>query len=163
MAGYSTYHLNINEELVKIKRSLIPADFGFHNSIRDKSGKLYFFDFDYFGWDDPVKLLADIIWHPKMHLSESQQQQFIKGLTNIYQDDTFALRFYFTKALFGLRWVLILLNEFIPTLWQNRLHAGTFSEDLSIVKHRQLNQAKSLLLTVQQQGSVHEIPLRPSI
>ncbi len=157
---YANYQLNINEVLAPRKRSLIPADFGFHNSLRDKSGKLYFFDFDYFGWDDPVKLLADIIWHPKMHLSESQQLQFTKGLMDIYQDDTFELRFHLTKPLFGLRWVLILLNEFIPTFWQNRQHAGTFNEDLAVVKQKQLSRAKALLLTVQQQGSAYEIPCR---
>ncbi len=63
--GYHQLHMDPNRELLDVNRSLIPADFGFHNALRDPSGQLYFFDFDYFGWDDPVKLLADILWHSK--------------------------------------------------------------------------------------------------
>ncbi|HEX2548932.1 MAG TPA: aminoglycoside phosphotransferase family protein [Gammaproteobacteria bacterium] len=146
--GFLQHHWNIDETLSETKRSLIPADFGFHNSIRDKNGKLFFFDFDYFGWDDPVKLLADIIWHPKMCLSQKHREQFIKGLTEIYKDDTFILRFHFTKPLYGLRWVLILLNEFNPNVWQNRQHAGTYTKDLREVKNIQLNRAKELLMRI---------------
>ena len=127
--GYLVNGLRADENLELSKRSLIPADFGFHNSIRDATGKLYFFDFDYFGWDDPVKLLADILWHPKMQLSEEQKQQFIDGISDVYRaDTTFLSRFYYTWPLFGLRWVLILLNEYIPAFWQNRQHADTYKE-----------------------------------
>lgn len=126
-------------------RSLIPADFGFHNALRDPTGKLFFFDFDYFGWDDPTKLLADILWHPKMNLTQNQKQQFIDGLSNIYQNDpNFLNRFYYTFPLFGLRWTLILLNEFIPAFWQNRQHARTHQTQAE-AKSNQLKKAKELL------------------
>ena len=79
-AAYHQSQMDSSTELNEAYRSLIPADFGFHNSLRDESGRLYFFDFDYFGWDDPVKLLADILWHPKMALTQDQRQnQVIKG------------------------------------------------------------------------------------
>jgi thiamine kinase-like enzyme len=147
--GYLVNKINPQTELALKKRSLIPADFGFHNSIRDAEGKLFFFDFDYFGWDDPVKLLADILWHPKMQLTETQKQQFIDGISNIYSADTsFLSRFYFTWPLFGLRWVLILLNEFIPAFWQNRQHADTYKDvanTQSEAQVLQLQRAKTLL------------------
>lgn len=131
------------------KRSLIPADFGFHNALRRADGQLVFFDFDYFGWDDPVKLLADILWHPKMNLTLPQQHQFIDGIADIYQaDSTFLSRFELTKPLFGLRWVLILLNEFIPDFWQNRQHANA-EEDHQAAKMRQLTRAKAMLSAIQ--------------
>lgn len=106
---------SISSELKQECRSLIPADFGFHNAIRNHDGKLSFFDFDYFGWDDPVKLLSDIIWHPKMQLDSVHIQQFIEALSNIYQDDPFFMhRLNYMLPLIGLRWVLILLNEYNP-------------------------------------------------
>ena len=40
-----------------------PSDFGFHNALLKDNGKLCFLDFEYFGRDDPVKLMADFIWH----------------------------------------------------------------------------------------------------
>ena len=151
-AGYAAHDIDPQKLLPQCKRSLIPADFGLHNTIQDKNGQLYFFDFDYFGWDDPVKLLADILWHPKMQLSKSQQQLFIQGLSAIYAADVdFLPRFQYTQALFGLRWTLILLNEFIPEVWLNRQHAKSHL-DQQTAKENQLKRAKELLGTVKQSG-----------
>jgi hypothetical protein len=151
--GYQQEGLSIDAELDESKRSLIPADFGFHNTIRDQAGKLYFFDFDYFGWDDPVKLLADILWHPKMQLSQQHRQRFISGVTKVYRNDPdFLTRFNHTLALFGLRWTLIYLNEFIPEFWQNRQHAAVHANHAD-AKVMQLNRARETLLNVQKIGS----------
>ena len=54
---------------------LSPSDFGFHNAILKESGDLVFLDFEYFGRDDPVKLMADFIWHPGMKLSNLQKRR----------------------------------------------------------------------------------------
>lgn len=148
--GYALHDINPDSELAHHHASLIPADFGFHNSIRDKYGKLYFFDFDYFGWDDPVKLLADILWHPKMQLQTGQKLRFVQGISDIYHSDLlFTARFHYLYPLFGLRWVLILLNEFIPAYWTNRQHAGAhLNQDES--KKIQLQRAQILLNNVQE-------------
>lgn len=165
--GYHANGINPDMDLPQENRSLIPADFGFHNTIRDKEGKLFFFDFDYFGWDDPVKLLADILWHPKMPLSKQQKQQFVMGISDVYNaDPLFLSRFYYTLPLFGLRWVLILLNEFIPAFWQNRQHADAFKDlahNQAEAKKIQLNRAKELLLNVKQIGSSYEVTAATSI
>jgi hypothetical protein len=50
--------------------------------------------------------------------------------------------------LFGLRWVLILLNEFLPERWQRRLLAGERG-DWSEAKARQLGRAVGLLKRVE--------------
>ena len=39
--------------------SLSPSDFGFHNMLVDRGGSLRFVDFEYAGWDDPAKMVAD--------------------------------------------------------------------------------------------------------
>lgn len=165
--GFKTMLLNPDAELLQEKCSLIPADFGFHNTIRDHSGRLFFFDFDYFGWDDPVKLLADILWHPKMNLSTPQQQQFIQGLSQIYNSDCyFSLRFHYLRPLFGLRWVLILLNEFLPTYWQNRQHAQVFKNragNQAEAKQLQLIAAKHMLSQIEYIGNPYETIITASI
>lgn len=163
MAGYHEAGIDPDSALPQEKRSLIPADFGFHNTIRDRSGKLYFFDFDYFGWDDPVKLLADVLWHPKMQLSDQQKQTFIRGFSGAYAHDAqFLSRFRYTWSLFGLRWVLILLNEFIPAFWQNRQHANVYQNQIE-AKKIQLKRAKDLLLNLQQIGCPYEVTTATSI
>ena len=162
-AGYYAAHMNPEAELPQEKRSLIPADFGFHNAMRDAGGRLHFFDFDYFGWDDPVKLLADILWHPKMHLSGQEQQRLISGLNYVYRDDlTFPSRFQLTLPLFGLRWVLIFLNEFLPEFWQNRQHAAVHANQAE-AKITQLKRARATLLNVQKIGSQYELTSETSI
>jgi hypothetical protein len=137
--------LDFRTELSQNWRSLIPADFGFHNSLRRSDGSLAFVDFDYFGWDDPVKLAADILLHPGNTLSATQRSRFRQGALALYGDDlAFAGRLQAYLPLFGLRWVLILLNEFIPERWQRRVAAGDRA-DWSASKSEQLSRAREFL------------------
>lgn len=94
-------------------RRLIPADFGFHNALRTADGRLRYFDFDYFGWDDPVKLAADFILHPAMMLTDGEKKLFAARLRAALPDDIdFATRLVRTLPLYAIRWALILLNPF---------------------------------------------------
>ncbi len=103
----------------------MPSDFGFHNSLRRRDGSLAFIDFEYFGWDDPVKLIADILLHPDKMLSPPQRKRLRQAAGRQYGEDaTFFLRLDAYLPLFGVRWVLIMLNEFIPARWQLRMLAG---------------------------------------
>ncbi|MCQ8782830.1 aminoglycoside phosphotransferase family protein [Mangrovibrevibacter kandeliae] len=97
--------------LAVAQRRLIPADFGFHNAIREPDGTLRFFDFDYFGWDDPVKLAADMILHPAMSFSPREEAETAARLGAALPDDPdFGARLARQLPLHALRWSLILLN-----------------------------------------------------
>jgi hypothetical protein len=140
--------LDFASELPQIWRSLVPSDFGFHNSLRRKDGSLAFLDFEYFGWDDPVKLTADIMLHPGCKLAPPLQQHFRRAALGVYGGDRdFAVRLAAFYPLFGLRWVLILLNEFIPDRWRRRVLAGA-TESWTEAKARQLALARGLLASV---------------
>ena len=135
-------------ELPQEWRSLVPSDFGFHNSLRRPDGSLAFLDFEYFGWDDPVKLTADILLHPGRPLEPAQRKRFRQAATRLYGGDpAFASRLSAYLPLFGLRWVLILLNEFIPERWQRRVLAGE-TGSWSDVKARQLAHARAFLASL---------------
>jgi hypothetical protein len=137
--------LAFDAELPQEWRSLVPSDFGFHNCLRKQDGSLAFVDFEYFGWDDPVKLTADILLHPGRVLAPQQRRRFRQAATRLYGDDpAFATRLSAYLPLFGLRWVLILLNEFIPERWQRRVLAGE-TGSWSEVKSRQLMHARAFL------------------
>jgi hypothetical protein len=137
--------LAFDAELPQEWRSLVPSDFGFHNSLRRRDGSLAFLDFEYFGWDDPVKLTADILLHPGRPLKPPQWQRFRQAATRLYGGDpAFAGRLSAYLPLFGLRWALILLNEFIPERWQRRVLAGE-TGSWSDVKARQLAHARAFL------------------
>ena len=105
------------------QQTLIAADFGFHNAIRTPDGHLYFIDFEYFGWDDPVKLMCDFLLHPATPLTDAMKKTFYLHMLGIYSEQLEA-RFAAYYPLFGLRWALILLNEFIPKRWAARQHAS---------------------------------------
>ena len=101
------------EELDARLRRLIPADFGFHNVVREPSGRLRYIDFEYFGWDDPVKVTADFLLHPAMTLSEEETRSFARAMgAALPQDIEFGARLKRHLPLFALRWVLILFNPF---------------------------------------------------
>ena len=68
------------------KLILSPSDFGFHNAIKNNK-KLIFIDFEYFGWDDPVKLTADFLWHPSINLNNDLIDKWKKEMLSIFNDD----------------------------------------------------------------------------
>jgi aminoglycoside phosphotransferase (APT) family kinase protein len=137
--------LAFDAELPQEWRSLVPSDFGFHNCLRKQDGSLAFLDFEYFGWDDPVKLTADILLHPGRPLLPPQRARFRQAAVRLYGSDAvFANRLAAYLPLFGLRWVLILLNEFIPERWQRRVLAGE-AGSWGDVKARQLAHARKFL------------------
>jgi len=126
-------------------RTLSPSDFGFHNTIRRSDGSLVFIDFEYFGWDDPAKLVADFLWHPAMQLSPAERTRFVQGVTSIFAGEPgFSRRLELTFPLYGIRWALIILNEFVPALWARRTFSGK-GGDLIIVKGEQLARARAVV------------------
>jgi len=124
--------------------TLSPSDFGLHNALRTAAG-LVFVDFEYFGWDDPVKLVADVLWHPGMELAQRERRKFFTLAADVYGvDPEFSTRFNRDAPLYGLRWALIVLNEFLPEVWDRRVAAGQAAER-SCVLELQLAKAAGLL------------------
>ena len=147
--GFRELGLDFAAELEPARQCLIPADFGFHNTLRRPRGGLAFLDFEYFGWDDPVKLVSDFLWHPAHQgLSEDLRRRFVRGMCRIHRDDPdFPRRLALSHPLFGLRWCAILLNEFLPERWANRAFAGQAQERGQVLA-RQLERARGLLARV---------------
>jgi hypothetical protein len=151
-ADYRRLGMSLARPLPTHLRSLCPSDFGFHNALRGTAG-LTFVDFEYFGWDDPVKLTCDFLLHPGMRLPGPLKRRFAAAALRIYgTDPTFALRLRLLYPLFVIRWCLILLNEFLPERWSYRVHAGNGYADWRKAKERQLGLANDLLASVRSNG-----------
>ncbi len=131
-----------DEELI-----LSPSDFGYHNALY-KNKKFYFFDFEYFGYDDPVKLVADVLLHP------NDQMKIDKRLGQVFKEAVFdncinkkhlEVRFKALFPLIKLKWCMILLNEFL----KNRHDQITFVNDsdclISQIQACQLEKAMKLM------------------
>ena len=136
----------ISLEISREERTLSPSDFGFHNALRRPNGELVFLDFEYFGWDDPAKMISDFLLHPAMEISSSLRATFLTGVLEGFEDyPTLENRVRVVFPLFALKWCLIFLNEFIP----ERLARRSFDDEqlakISLVQHRQLKKARTLL------------------
>lgn len=129
-------------ELPQTEQTLSPSDLGFHNALRGTDGRLRFVDFEYFGWDDPVKLVSDVIWHPGHRLSAEEAMQFRVLTAEIYGTGReFEARFAAFFPLFGLRWALIVLNQFLR---EGREPAGKAGDRLE-AQERQLAKARDFV------------------
>lgn len=141
-AGYAARAWSFDADLAQSCRALSPSDFGFHNALKQSDGNLVFIDFEYFGWDDPVKLTADFLQHPGMTLECGLLARFRTKAVAVYGavDPGFGDRLDLLYPLIGLRWCMILLNEFLPERWFRRQFAGA-QDSRQIVVERQLNKA----------------------
>ena len=63
MLYYKEQNIDIDYILPKEDRILSQSDVGFHNILVDNNN-VYFLDFEYAGWDDPCKLLSDLLLQP---------------------------------------------------------------------------------------------------
>ncbi|MFH0901174.1 MAG: phosphotransferase [Pseudomonadota bacterium] len=128
------------------ERTLSPSDFGFHNAIRQKNGRLAFVDFEYFGWDDPAKTIADFLLHPGMETPSTLRSRLARRLLGLFDREGWLRpRLDVMLPLLAIKWCLILLNEFVPESQARRDHAATTESHL---EHRcacQLAKARSML------------------
>ena len=104
-----------------------------------KEKKLFFIDFEYFGWDDPVKLTCDFMLHPKNNLSLKKSIFWREEMKKIFSDDKFfSKRLNLSFFLYGICLVMICLNQF-------KDYKGN---KLSKKLENQINIAKKILKTL---------------
>lgn len=129
------------------RRTLSPSDFGFHNALRAGPG-LVFLDFEYFGWDDPAKLVADFLLHPGMDLDLALRQRFAARILDQLAIDGLPHRARLAFPLFGIKWCAILLNEFLPGPLDRRSFADPGGRSARERQARQLGKARTQLATL---------------
>ena len=104
---------------------------------------LYFLDFEYFGWDDPIKLICDFFWHPGNNVSKKLKNRFLNKTINLFSKNykNFKNKLYVLLPLYGLRWCLIILNCFVKKNHTNK-----------IIETQQLKKAQKILNQVSHYG-----------
>ncbi len=107
------------------RRTLNPADHGFHNALRAPDGRLTFLDFEYAGWDDPAQMLCNACLQPAVPIPEALQRPFVGRVVRAMGSDrALAARLKILYPVFGFKWCLIMLNEFLPVSRERRRFAG---------------------------------------
>ncbi|MGB1345162.1 MAG: hypothetical protein ACPH5I_03210 [Amylibacter sp.] len=124
-----------------------PSDFGFHNAIFNK-GLISWLDFEHFGLDDPVKTIADFIWHPGMNLSPKMKKLWFNLMEKKFLDEESLKRYNVLYPFVGLKWICIVLNEFISENWERRKYSQPNAKSIGVAKDEQLLKAKNMLKKV---------------
>ena len=141
--------LSPDTRLESDSRTLSPSDFGFHNALRHADGRIVFLDFEYFGWDDPAKTISDFLLHPGMDLDRILKSRFWDGVVDgLSGFRNLASRVKMVYPLWGLKWCMILLNEFVPDLMAIREFSAEAQQDGDSSRKRQLNKARRMLAKV---------------
>jgi thiamine kinase-like enzyme len=138
--------MSLDTELGAEERTLSPSDFGFHNALKLPDGRVVFLDFEYFGWDDPAKMVSDFLLHPGMDLSHVFKRRFLSKILDGFQGLPFlSKRIEMVYPLFGLKWCLIMLNEFVPEQMDRRRFAARDGLNSKQVLAEQLAKARGML------------------
>lgn len=146
---YAELGRDLAADIAPAHRVLSPSDFGLHNALRAADGRLRFIDFEYFGWDDPVKLVSDTAIHPGSDLPEAKANRLTERLTQAFaaRDDAFAIRLDVLYPVFGAIWCLIVLNAYLPESRSRRAFAAQ-GGDLTVRLAGQLDKARRLHQTI---------------
>ena len=107
--------LAMDEPLSPADCCLSPSDFGFHNALVDKAGRLTFLDFEYAGRDDPAKLVSDFFCQPEIPVPLDYHPAFIARISDGLRLDTKArARCRMLLDAYRIKWACIILNDFLP-------------------------------------------------
>jgi len=144
----SSSGIPLDRKIDQKDRRLSPSDFGFHNALLSDDGILFFYDFEYSGWDDPAKLVCDFFCQPAIpvprHFFDSFRDAVVSGLTN---PEEHSARVSMLLPVYQVKWISIMLNDFLPASDDRRRFAGL--TDDSDRKANQLAKARTHLQQIE--------------
>ena len=143
--AYRRLGLEFAQEIAAEHRILIPSDLGAHNALRREDGKLYFLDFEYFGWDDPLTSVANFVMHPAMRLTAHQKGEYEGRLLRHFPGHYASERLEALMPLYALRWCAIILGELLPQRWQHRMENNANIGSWDEVRREQINKARRVI------------------
>lgn len=99
----------------RLGRIVSPSDFGFHNAILGREETAFFIDFEYAGWDSPIKLLSDFFHQPEIPIPLTYLDEMIEAVGKFLPNSRSLGEFTrWFLPVYGVKWCCILLNDFLP-------------------------------------------------
>ena len=96
----------------KAEKILSPSDVGFHNILKIKDN-FYYHDFEYAGWDDPYKLIVDILIQPENVLNRDISMKVFKSFESALNLNANFEFFKIYLILYRAKWVSIISKKII--------------------------------------------------
>lgn len=129
-----------HQQIQSVDKRLSSVDFGPHNMIFGKD-QVNFIDFEYFGWDDPVKIVPNLIFHEgSASISKSTKDEILhKYISSTKLQAQVVDRLSVSLSLASLDWLSILLWGLTP----EKISARQFSDpNLNVVEYQENQIAK---------------------
>ena len=126
-----------NGNLINVMQSeelcISPSDFGFHNAI-STSGGVKFFDFEFSGWDDPVKAAIDFVLQPRVPVKQGPSPL----LASLHAKDPHVLmkRYEALTPILSLKWSCIILSVLNPDRLREIIHISPTHEMENMISER---------------------------
>ncbi len=137
--------LDSGERLAPSRRCLSPSDFGFHNILAHPRQGLSFLDFEYAGWDDPVKMVCDLFAAPAAPPPPQHFPAFARrALAGLGEPPHRLALAGLLLPLHRLKWVCIIMNAFTRVSLSRRAFAGR-EGDREKIKRQHLERARRAL------------------
>lgn len=140
--------VNLTSVLPMDKRILSPSDVGFHNILKEAgSGRLMFIDFEYFGFDDPLKMMCDFMLEPAVPLPKSLKDKWVREFIQAFHltnDDKVRQKLLY--PILSFKWCLIVLNIFLNEDEDQKLLNTQFFKSKAMLVQLQTEFEKNCLL-----------------
>ena len=141
--------LDFNKPINDNERILSPSDIGFHNIIKGSDDNLFFIDLEYFGLDDPAKLISDFFQQTGVPMPVEYRRQFYESsCENSNLAGLIEKRLPGAYLLTGLKWCLLMLNIFTHKTMIIRYN-----------KKEQLTKARNKLALIRRELDALEFPM----
>jgi len=137
--------LVLDEVIPDNDKCLSPSDFGFHNALVDKEGKIFFMDFEYAGWDDPAKMVCDLFCQPQIPIPPRFYPYIIeKVVKDLGNPGMQRQRIDMLLPVYKIKWCCIILNEFLPRGRSRRAFMKN-TRNPEVNKEEQLKKAMNII------------------
>lgn len=115
----------VNQPLSDEEQRLSPVDCGPHNMLFKDNGDIVFLDFEFFGWDDPMREIADFMNHDQTkNISQEKKKIFLETYLNRTEvTEDFVRRLEVVIRLVAIEWLTIHLYVMTPERIKNRQFA----------------------------------------
>lgn len=138
------------------QRCISPSDFGFHNALRRKDGKLCFVDFEYAGWDDPAKMTGDFFSQLALPVSGDLFAHFVQKVMQPFSSpEALIYRAHCLRLVYRVKWCCIALNSFLSSHLA-RYRFSNPSLDIRDFKWKQVLKAETLIQSLE--SCYHGLP-----
>ncbi|MGZ0216936.1 MAG: hypothetical protein ACKVKP_12890 [Acidimicrobiales bacterium] len=114
---------------------LSPSDFGFHNAVSSADGTK-FYDFEFAGWDDPAKAIADFFLQPRIRVSTEHMSLMQKAIASSIPIDILQQRAKFLSPILQVKWITIVLAVLRPQRLETMLKVNVNRTAEGLIRER---------------------------